>query len=47
MEEGRFSLDIRRKFFSGRVVRDWNRLPGEVVGAPSLEALKARMDGGL
>jgi len=24
----------------------WNRLPGEVVGAPSLEALKARLDGG-
>ena len=28
-----------------RVVRQWDRLPSEVVGAPSLEALKARLDG--
>jgi len=28
-----------------RVVRHWNRLPSEVVDIPSLEALKARLDG--
>jgi len=28
-----------------RVVRHWNRLPGEAVDAPSLKALKARLDG--
>ena len=28
----------------GRVVMHWNRLPKEVVGAPSLEAFKARLD---
>jgi len=28
-----------------RAVRHWSRLPGEVVHAPSLEALKARLDG--
>jgi len=28
-------------------VRHWHRLPGEVVDAPSLEALKARLDGAL
>jgi len=37
-------LDIRRKFFTQRVVTHWNRLPKEVVDAPSLEALKARLD---
>mgnify|MGYP001855959749 CR=1 FL=1 len=37
-------LDIRRKFFTQRVVRQMNRLPREAVDALSLEALKATLD---
>ena len=45
LEEVRFRLDIWKRFFTVRVVRHWNRLPSEVVDAPSLEAFKARLDG--
>ena len=45
LKEGRFRLDMRGKLFIERVVRCWNRLPGETVDAPSLEVFKARLDG--
>ena len=44
LRQGKFRLDIRRKFFTQRVVTHWNRLPKEAVDAPSLEAFKARLD---
>jgi len=44
LEEGRFRLDIRKKFFIMMVVRHWKKLPEEMVDAPSLETFKVRLD---
>jgi len=42
LKEGRFRLDIRKKFFMVSVVEHWHRLLSEVVDAPSLETFKVR-----
>ncbi|KAK4833090.1 hypothetical protein QYF61_027756 [Mycteria americana] len=42
LKEGRFRLDIRKQFFTMNVVKPWNRLPREVVDAPTLETFKIK-----
>ena len=37
-------MDIRRNFFTQRVVTHRKMFPKEVVDAPSLETFKARLD---
>jgi len=38
-------LDIRKAFFTVRAVKQWHRLPRDVVCAPPLETPKVRLDG--
>ncbi|KFQ79531.1 hypothetical protein N335_14495, partial [Phaethon lepturus] len=47
LKEGRFRLDLRKKFCTLSVVNHSPRLPREVVDAPSLAAFQVRLDGAL
>jgi len=44
LHHGRFRSDIRKNFFTDRVVKHWNRLPREVVQSPSMEVSKRGVD---
>lgn len=48
LKEGIFKLDVKKKFFfTIRVVKQWHRLPREVVGASFLKTFKVRLKGPL
>jgi len=45
--QGKFRLDMRKHFFTERVVKPWHRLSGEVLDAPSLSVLERCLDNAL
>ena len=47
LKEGRFTLVVRRKLFTERMVKWWNRLTRVVEDALTLEVFKARLHGAL
>ena len=44
LQEARFRLDIRKNLLTVGAVQQWNQLPREVAGSPTLEAFKRQLD---
>lgn len=47
VKDSRFRLDVRKEFFTVRVVRHRKKLPSDVMDATSLEVFTARLAGAL
>jgi len=46
-ESGEVQAGLWKRFFTERVVSNWNRVPREVVTAPSLSEFKEQLDNAL
>ncbi|KFQ73384.1 hypothetical protein N335_12786, partial [Phaethon lepturus] len=44
LQHRKFHLNVRKNFFTVRVVEHWHRLPREAVESPSLETFKTQLD---
>jgi len=44
LKQRKLQLNMRKKFFTLRVMEPWTRLPREVVESPSLEILRPFLD---
>ena len=44
LKKGRFHTNVRKHFFTERVINLWNVLPDQIVGAPTITTFKNRLD---
>lgn len=44
LHQWKFSLDVRKRFFTERLIGHWNRLPGETVTSSNLSDFKKYLD---
>ena len=44
LTKSRYNLELRKHFFTNRVINQWNSLPSDVVCTPSVNSFKSKLD---